>query len=297
MDKYLLLILSAFLFSSEFIFTKLYGEKNGSDYRSAVNFSLISSAISLIVLLICNGFMVKFTWFSALMAGMLAVVHLFANLISIKAVSLGSMAVYTLFMMLGGMIVPFIVGAAFLNEEVKIVYIIATLILVVALVLPIFDKNERKDDGKKTFLIFLSLCIVLFFLNGANGTIGKLHQINEKQAVNTLDFLTIKYLWKTSFSFVLFLSYRSKDENKWRGLVQKNSLLNGLGYAVVHISATLLQLYCALTVDACLMFPLVTGGTLIFTPILARILFKEKINVFVATEIAVSFVATVLFVF
>jgi hypothetical protein len=231
------------------------------------------------------------------MAGMLAVVHLLANLISIKAVSLGSMAVYTLFLMLGGMLVPFIVGALFLNEEVKIVYIIATLILAVALVLPIFDKNEGTGGDKKTFLMFLSLCIVLIFLNGANGTIGKLHQINEKQAVNTLDFLTIKYLWKTSFSFVLFLSYRSKGENKWRGLLQKNSLLNGFGYAVVHISATLLQLYCALTVDSCLMFPLVTGGTLIFTPILARILFKEKINAFVATEIAVSFVATVLFVF
>ena len=66
---------------------------------------------------------------------------------------------------------------------------------------------------------------------------------------------------------------------------------------MVHIAATLLQLDCALTVDSCLMFPLVTGGTLIFTPILARILFKEKINAFVATEIAVSFVATVLFVF
>lgn len=297
MDKYLLLIASAFLFSTEFIFTKLYEEKNGSTYKASVNFSFISSVIMLLILLCFSGSKIQFTCFSVIMAGLLAAVSLCQNLLSIKAVAIGSMAIYTLFMMLGGMIIPFIVGGAFLDEEVKIVYVIATLILIVALILPVFDKGERVGEKKKTFFMFLTLCIVLFFLNGANGTIGKLHQINEVEAVDTVSFLSIKYLWKTAMSCILFLSYPKGGENRFRVLIKRNSLLNGLGYAVVHVAATLLQLYCALTVNSCLMYPLVTGGTLIFTPILAKMLFKEKINVFVAMEIIMSVVATILFVF
>lgn len=299
MPEYAFLILSAFLFSSEFIFVKLFENKNGSTYTSALCFSLGSSVIGLPILFICNGFALSFSWYSLLMAGLLALVSVLANIIGIKAVSLGSLAVYTLFMMLGGMIVPFLVGATFLQEQVTIWCIIATVMLIGALVLPVFDKTETQANGKskKTFWLFILLCAFLFMLNGANSTIGNLHQ-NEKityEKVGTVDFLIWKYIFKIFYCGVLFVMHRKKE--KYKLLVQKSSLLAGAGFAVVHITATLLQLYCAITVNASLMYPLVTGGVLIFTPILSRFLFKEKLTAFVIAEIVISVVATVLFVF
>lgn len=287
-----LLLVSGFLFSSEFIFTKLYEKECGSDYKATVNFTLISGVLMLLMLLICNGFTVQFSTFSIIMATLFALVNVIANVIAIKAVSIGSVAIFTLFMMLGGTIVPFVFGAVFLNEIVKPVYIIAVALLVVALALPIFDKTEKNEKNKKMFWVFIGLCLILFFLNGANTIIGKVHQININ-AVSTIDFLTIKYMVRVLCGIVMVLTCPA--ENKYKNIFTKNSVKSGFGYAFVHVTATILQLYCALTVDACLMYPLVTGGCLIFTPLLAFILFKEKINKFVLTEIVLSVIATVLF--
>ena len=299
MPEYALLILSAFLFSSEFIFVKLFENKNGSSYTSALSFSLGSSVIGLPILFACNGFTLGFSWYTLLMAVLLALVSVAANIIGIKAVAIGSVAVYTLFMMLGGMLIPFVVGAVFLREKVKIWYIIAVALLIGALVLPVFDNSESQSGkkGKKIFWLFIALCFVLFMLNGANSTIGNLHQ-NENiklEKAGTVDFLIWKYIFKVIYCSILFFVHREKG--KYKLLVGKASLLTGAGFAAVHIAATLLQLYCAITVNASLMYPLVTGGVIIFTPILSRIIFKEKLTVFVILEILISVVATVLFVF
>ena len=190
--------------------------------------------------------------------------------------------------------IPFVVGAAFLSETVKFWYILATILLTIALVLPIFDKSEHRSKGKKIFWVFLLLCGILFALNGANSTIGKLHQIGEN-IVDTVDFLVWKYIFKIVYCGILFFAHRRKG--KYKMLVGKNSLLMGTGFAIVHIVATLLQLYCAIRVNASLMYPLVTGGALMFTPILSWMIFKEKMNVFVLVGIFLSVAATVLFAF
>ena len=307
MDKYILLLLSAFLFSSEFIFVKLFERKNGSSYTSALAFSLGGSVIGLPILLLCFFFCNGYSFsglgvggFTLGMTAALAFVSVAANIIGIKAVSIGSVAVYTLFMMLGGIIVPFVVGAAFLNETVKVWYIIATALLTGALVLPVFDKSQNQSGQKEKFLLFIFLCCLLFMLNGANSTIGNLHQRKAGAGVEdiitfTVVFLIWKYIFKIVYCAALFLIHREKG--KYRLLIGKSSLTMGTGFAVVHIAATLLQLYCAISVNASLMYPLVTGGTLVFTPILSRVIFKEKINLFVAAEMLVSVAATILFVF
>lgn len=291
---YFLLVVSGFLFSSEFIFIKLYEQKSGSDYKATVKFTLISGIMMLLILLCLNGFTVEFSLYSILMAAFFAIINVVANLLGIKAVSIGSVALFTLFMMSGGTVLPFLTGIWFLNEQAKLIYIIATILLLIALILPVFDKNERKGNSKKGFIIFLAICTVLFILNGANGIVGKVHQINQN-AVSTIDFLTIKYMFRVVFGLIML--FTCPMENKFKGLLEKNALFSGFGYALVHVFGMLIQLYCALTVDACFMYPLTTGSCLIFTPVLALVLFKEKINIFVGLEILISVIATVLFVF
>ncbi len=291
---YVLLLGSAFLFSMQIIFTKMFETKCGKAFYATTCFTFVSSALLLIILLTVAGFRVQFTPFSLLMGGMLAAVTVGANLLSIKAMAFGKVSVYTLFLMLGGMLVPFIVGVIWLDEPLKWEYVLASVLLLVAMLFPVFDPSETQGQGKKSYLLFLMLCVVIFLLNGANSVLGKLHQIDES-AVDILDFLIIDYMFETAISLVLFLGCRPRE--KYRCIVNKNTLISGLGFGLVHIAATFLQLYCASTVDASMMYPFITGGTLVFTPLLTLFLFKEKINLYTVACIGLSVAASILFAF
>ena len=295
MADYFLLLGAAVLFGSQIIFTKLFEKKCGSGFTVSIVFTLISSIISVIIMLIYNRFTVNFTFFSVYMALLLSLESIAANILGIKACSMGPMSIYTLFLMLGGMLIPFFVGAIWLKEQIKPIYILAFILLGIALVLPTLDKKGRNKAQGKTFVLFLIICTALFFLNGANSVIGKLHQINQ-DAVGFCDFLLTEYLFKTGITAIIFLFCKGRKE-KYKLIINKYSLASGLGYSIVHVAASLILLYCATTVDASFEYPLVTGGTLIFTPIMGLIFFKEKPNLYVVFSVLISVIATVLFVF
>lgn len=66
-------------------------------------------------------------------------------MIGIKVLSLGSLAVYSMFMMLGGMLVPFFYGIIFLEENISIAQIVGTVLLTVFIVLQAIWQKE--PDG------------------------------------------------------------------------------------------------------------------------------------------------------
>lgn len=294
MLHYLLLLGSAFLFSMQIIFTKMFETKCGKAFYATTCFSFVSSALLLIVLLAISGFHVQFTPFALLMGGLLGAVTVATNLLSIKAMALGKVSVYTLFLMLGGMLVPFIVGVIWLNEPLKWEYVIASVLLLIAMLFPVFDPAETGSNVKKSHILFLILCVAIFMANGGNSVFGKLHQISDS-AVGILDFLIIDYMFETGLSLLLFLGCRSKE--KYRCAVQKDTIISAFGFGFVHIAATFLQLYCATTISASMMYPFITGGTLVFTPLLTLFLFKEKINRYTVACIGLSVIASILFAF
>ena len=290
MNNFLLLV-SGFLFSSEFIFTKSYERHIGSTYKSTVHFIFITGLVMFLMLFIVNGFQISFSFVSILCAFLLALLYIIANVVSIKAISIGSLAILTLFNMSGGTVVPFMVGVFFLNEEINLASALALFLLMFALFLPLFKKKDKSEN--KVNALFIILCVLVFALNGANATVGKLHQINPT-SVGTLDMLTIKYMFRTFFGLLMLFTVRTG--NSFKGLLNKKSIVCSSAYAIVHCVATVLQLFCAVTENASLVYPLITGGSLFFTPILALAIFKEKLDKCTILQIVISVVATILFV-
>ena len=92
------------------------------------------------------------------------------NLIGFKIMSMGSMTVYTVFLMLGGAVVPYVYGIVFLGETVNIQKVLALLLVIFAVSLNLFD-----EKGKKQSVKFILLCIAVFFLNGGTSVVSKLH--------------------------------------------------------------------------------------------------------------------------
>lgn len=314
MIYYILLIIASLLFGSQFMATKAYEKNSEKSVSSSVWFSAVSGFFACVIFLCANGFRLSVSPFSVLMAAALAVVSVFSNVVGLKTLSLGDIAVYSLFLMLGGMMVPFVVGAAFLREKVTPWQLAGMCILVFSLLIPVFEKRRKNGDGKKGGAFFYLLCSGLFILNGLSSTISKLHQINES-AVDSLDFTVLLFAFQCVLASAVYLI--AKFSKRQRGRVETNALsgepepernteknkrtaksvLCGFSFAVLNGTATFLQLCSAKYVNATAQFPIITGGTLVFSAILGRLIYKEKLSAIRIVQLAAAFCATVMFVF
>ena len=282
------------MFSGQIIFSKRYETKNGNSFYATACFSLVVSVVCLIYTLILNGFKIRFEWYSFIIALSYALIHTVSRLISIKTISLGKVSIYTLFLMLGGMIIPFLVGVTFLGEELKLHYVLAVLLLIVALIIPTLNMGGKKNEQKKgVSKLFLLLCFITFILNGTGASLVKVHQVYSGVKLESNDFTVLFTLISVVASLMVFIIASFKRE-RTNG---KELLVCGGGFGLVHMTGTLIQVITATRVDGALLFPLVTGGTLIFTPFLSLLFYKEKIDLTNAICIALSFIATVIFAF
>lgn len=71
----------------------------------------------------------------------------------------------------------------------------------------------------------------------------------------------------------------------------------GAGYALVSGAGYLLQLNAAKTLPATMLYPFITGGSILFSTFAARIFFKEKINLYTWISLALMLCGTILFIF
>ena len=276
------------------MFTKRYQNKVGNTFYASSCYSLVVSLACLLIALIVNGFKVEFELYSFIISTAYALILVSTSVFSVKTLSLGKVSIYTLFLMLGGMIVPFVYGALFLGEEVRIIHVIATAILVIALILPTinFDKSQKSEKPTKAFIL---MCLLIFMLNGVGSTLAKIHQVYEGAKLDTNSFTVLFSLVCLVFSIITFLIALPKNDPKL--LLNKETLIASVGYSVVHMVGLIIQLFAALRVTSGLLFPLCSGGTLIFTPLLSLICYKEKIDKTSMVCILMSVVATVLFAF
>lgn len=287
---YAILISSALFIAGQFVFLKLYQRERGETAYSALIFSMLVGFFQAVFAFVGNGFRAGINPFSVIMAAAFSVCVITCNTLGIKVMHLGKVSVYTLFMMLGGMIVPFFYGVIFLNEELKVPYIAAIVLLILSLIIPAFEKNGSMIKSSK---IFYPLCCVLFFVNGAVSTVSKAHQIDTR-AVGTLDYIILIGLCEFIIALILML-FVKRDISPLKIIKLKKPVIFGAGFALVNFVASVAQFYSAKSVDASVLYPIITGGTIVFSAILSLVFFKEKINKYNFASILIAFCATLLF--
>ncbi len=295
--EYLFLLISVVCIGAQFAVTKLYQTKAGSGFYASLLFSLTSSILPLIVFAaICN-FNISFNWFSFLMAAGATLSIVIYTILGMKIMSISSVAIYTMFLMAGGMFVPFLFGVIFLNEQLSALKIIGVVLILVALILPVLNKSEEKSKNLKLFII---LSVLVFIFNGLVGVFNKTHQISQ-YAISTFEFL----FWQkcitsvVMFIFCIVFAFTNKDKQSIKFDI-KNSLILlpiVLIFVLVSQGGNALQLISAKTVDAAVMFPIITGGTIVFSSLFGMIFFKEKINKKGLISLILALVASILFIF
>ena len=97
------------------------------------------------------------------------------------------------------------------------------------------------------------------------------------------------------FSFVLLFFKKSKTENEEKKINEKMYLIM-LASAIVSGGSSMLQLVAASYMPATVLYPLVTGGTIVVASVFDHICFGQKISVKMVLSIATCVLSLILFV-
>ena len=165
MVYYALIILSVLMFGGGFGLQDLYRRKRGSGIKTSMESACIGSFAGLMVLLALNGFTFEYTSFTLLMAMLAAINGIAFTFCAFRALDYINLSLFSLFSMLGGMVLPFFQGILFYDEE----FTIATGVCVVFIIAALLCTLEKGEKKKGTVFY-----VGIFVLNGMSGVISKI---------------------------------------------------------------------------------------------------------------------------
>ena len=278
---YLMIIVSALLFSLQFMFNDGYKRECGSSLAAALKFSLYTSIVGLLFLLIINKFKLEITLFSAVVALVYALVCVIFSYCSVKAFESANLSVYSVFSMIGGMVLPFAYGML-CGEEFKLSRLLCCVLIIAAIIFTA-DKSGEHKDGFKYY-------IAIFMLNGLVGVISKFHQARSALCVDRASFMMLTKIFTLLVSVIILLCMREKDF-----FATPKALAYCGIYSAVNSIGNLMLLIALLCLPASVQYPLVTGGTMLFALIISFIR-REKITKRNLLGTALAIISTVIII-
>lgn len=311
--QYYLIILSSVIgLAAAFVLTKVYQNLTNTALRVSVLYNIMAGLCTALVFFCFNGFRLSITPFSIGMALIMTLCSGTYVILGFKLISMGHISTYTLFLMLGGMMLPYFFGLGFLNEEFSLLRLFGLILMIVSIILTgMHDENsqahlqhaDENPPSKKRHKKYLLICLTVFLLNGVVNIIAKVHQLPEFSdlAVTAKEFVMLTALTKAVvfsllYYYLCFRDYKKPIDQKPPrakftllvfGVITAGALVDGL--------SCLGQLTSASHLPATVLFPLVTGGSIILTALAGRIFFREKPSKKALVGIILCFVATLFF--
>ena len=290
MINYLMVGIADILLAVSFILQNKYQQKNGSGIGSGLLFSILTGGFSSVIFLALCGMKPEISAYSIIMAFSQTALATGYTLISFIILKKGSVALYTLFLMTGGMTVPYIWGVIFLNEPLTLMRSIGLVLIIIAVAL-------SNTGIKKPTVSQLLLCIVIFILNGFVSVVSKLHQINTTyNPVGSTDFVFWTSLIKFIVCIPVFMIFTKKDtEYKYTNTEIKGILPIVLASSAISGVSYILQLNGASNLPATVIYPLITGGSIILSALAGFIILGEKPSIQQIAGIVICFAGTLMF--
>ena len=276
------IVISVLLFGVNFALNQQYQKRMGSGVFPAVFLSLLSSVAGVVALFPLNGFRFEFTPFALYMALAVTANGLILTFCSLKTLGKVNLSLYSLFMMLGGMALPSVVGVLFFGEGMSWAKGICYLSILAALVVTV-----EKSDKKGGFLYFAGV----FVLNGMSGVLSKIYQSADYEKVSESGYALLGAVTMLVVSGILSLiTFRS-----YRSTFRASAIPFGLGSGGLNQVANLLLLIALSHVPASVQYPMITGGVMIVSTVIAAFS-KNKPTKKQWIAVGLSFVGIVLLV-
>ena len=279
MLDYFLIFLAVGCFALQFIFTKIYSKSVEQNFETALTMLFLTGIFGAALYFVINGFSLRFSTTSVWLAIVFAVVMIPYYTLSFKALTLGSVAIYSTFMMLGGMLLPFVYGTVWLHEPLSWGKAVGCALLCACIVAQGVSQKKAEDGKNKGNTLFFLLCLCIFIVNGLTGVIAKAHQ-TRPAAVDEVSFIVLSCLFTALLSLFL-LSVRLCFKRQG-ALLSVKTVCKGKALGIVFLlgaamhTGNFLILIAAASIPASVQFPLISGGTILLSALLALLLFKEK---------------------
>ncbi|MCR5262678.1 MAG: hypothetical protein K6D94_02305 [Clostridiales bacterium] len=314
MVNYLIVLMSVVLLALQFTATKLYQLKFGSSPLSSARFNVIVRSVTSVIFLAATLIALRglqFSGFSLLCAAVTAAACVMYTMLGFVAMRFGPVSVFTMFLMCGGMLLPYLFGVIFLNETINTARVVGMALMLISLAMPLLDTRSEGAEKKKTPAVYWLLCAVIFVLNGFVSIFSKVHQITPTGTVDTIEFVFLGNLCNFVISLIVYLIFRARakpepephadaSEDHGRLAASLKSTVPVM-IAVCAFTAVFdgvsyfLQLIGAKNLDASVLYPMITGGSIVLSAVAAFIFFKEKPKKFAFIGLIISFAATFLF--
>ncbi|MBS7262255.1 MAG: EamA family transporter [Eubacteriales bacterium] len=282
---YLMIFGATLLLAVNFVIGKLCQKEGGASLNRSLLNTILGGAFSIVIMFFINGCTFHFNWTAALLALGVALTGMY-NILGFRIMKKASLALYTFFLMTGGMIVPYVYGLIFLNEPFSVWRTIGLALIFFSLFL-----NGKDSFGKCGWQV-LALCVGVFLLNGFVSVFSKAHQISP-EAVTPAEFSMMGSAIRIVVcAAILPFTHPSSDEPKRLPFklipyVALSALIGGISY--------LLQLISASTLPATVCYPILTGGSMIFTALAGALFFREKPGKMMIVSLIIAFIGTCMF--
>ena len=282
-------------FSLQFIFSKLFQRRTDGTVHASM-WSNLLSGISIFLIFFCiNGFKVAVTGGSAALAVLYAASSIICTCASLIGMTSTTVAVITLYTLLGGVILPFFYGVIALGERPSVFRWTGVSLLILASIAPYVINNalDKKAGAERTGStrsgrIKAAVCCALVFLT--NGLISIATNAAERipDPVGSNDFLLFSTVLRILAAAVLLIiiTVRKKssvslpvDPASGAPVTSKAFLILfviSFFYAALNGAGNLFSLTCAKTMDASLQFPIISAACIVFSAIIGLVIFREK---------------------
>ena len=254
---YGLIILAVVMFGGTFAMQDWNRKLRGNSLRISLETSLVGSIAGLTVLLLLNGDALDFTVFTVIIAILSAMNSIVFTFCSFQSLSHINLSLFSLFSMLGGMVLPFVQGILFYREPLTITKIVCLGLIVLALMLTVTGEKKRRGT-----LYYVGI----FVLNGMSGVLSKIYTSSSYAKTNAESFSIWIAICTVILSGAMLLLVVRKPAERQTYTVKALALSAGNG-SVNQIANYFLVIALA-HVDASVQYPMVTRGVMIVSTII-----------------------------
>lgn len=244
-----MIIAAVIMFGFQFFLNNDYQKKNGSDFLVSTVFTFFSTLASIPVLWAINSFKFEFTWYTLFISVVTAVNMIACIVCGQKALSKINLSLYSIFSMLGGMLLPFFAGILLYDEKLTLGKILCFVIVTAALFF-----TFRKGQSKKGFIYYSGI----FVFNGMSGVLSKIFQESGQAKTSAAGYSLL-----TAVMIVVLTGAIMLFNMKKIALPVKKSIPSLVGCGLLNKIANYLLLIALANVPASVQYPMVTGGVMI----------------------------------
>lgn len=253
-ESYLLLITSTVMFGSQFFFSDMFRRNYGDSFKATLVSRLGGGIFGLIALVIINGFEFEFTAFAFVMALITNINSLFLSFCGLKALGKINLSLYSMFMMLGGMVLPFVAGILLYGEALTPAKAICFIIVAVALLVAV-EKGKSKSGAIYYIGIFIG--------NGMSGVIaGIYNNVNAFEKPSTLAYSVLVAIIAIVATLILMLIFGFEKKK-----LNVKTVISMAGSGIFNRIANYFLLLALTVLPSSTQYPFITGGTIIVSTV------------------------------